>query len=102
MSKETASQSQQKNAFDPFALDWRKTAEEGTQRVAAWWLNMNEDMAKLERAVSEHTARSVDEGSRLMRDSVEYTARLSGEWRNLALEASRRAMAMVLPPDAKV
>ncbi len=92
MSKESASQSQQKFPVDPFGADWRKAMEEGAERLVSLWTGMHADLSKMERAFTEQATKSVDEGSRLMRESAEHGARLAAEWRALALEAGRRAM----------
>jgi hypothetical protein len=96
MTKNT-SQSQN-NVAEVVGAEWRKAAEEGTQRFISWMSGMVEDAAKAERAMLEQTDRSLAEGARLWRESAEYATRLATEWRAHAVEAGKRAASVVFPP----
>ncbi|HUB05661.1 MAG TPA: hypothetical protein VMB50_01600 [Myxococcales bacterium] len=81
---QASSQSQQAAvgaAFD----GWRKVAEDQLGRFGS----MLEEVAKVEAASLEQAQTAVRELSRMTQESLAYAARLSAEWRKMALEAAR-------------
>ncbi len=52
---------------------------------------MFEELAKAEGKGFEQARTAIDEWSRLMKETLAYGEKLAGEWRRLAVEATRRA-----------
>ncbi|MBW2702050.1 MAG: hypothetical protein JRF33_14635 [Deltaproteobacteria bacterium] len=48
------------------------------------------EMARYEKQGQEQFTSAIDELGRLMKDSLEYSARLSSEWRKTAVDAGKR------------
>lgn len=54
------------------------------------WDALQKEMAKLEQKNLEQARLMIDESAKMMKESLEYSAKLSAEWRKLALETTRR------------
>ncbi|MBM4376832.1 MAG: hypothetical protein FJ095_17255 [Deltaproteobacteria bacterium] len=65
---------------------WSKAMDDGVARISAAW----EEAAKLEAKGVEHATTAIEELAKLQKDSLDYMVQLGGEWRKLALEATKR------------
>jgi hypothetical protein len=79
MAETKTSQSQQNVFENPF--------------VGAWL----EQLASLESKSAEQAKVAIDESAKLMKQTLEYSLKMSAEWRKLALENSRRAGEWMTP-----
>ena len=108
MTEKNDSQTQQIPAF-PFALPftmpfappfgydaWRKAMEDGLDRMRG----ACEEFGRVEAQGAVQARTAIDEGARLMRESVQYATTLSAEWRRASLEATRRTLEMMTPAHA--
>lgn len=98
MADNSTSQSQHFAPFTmPFgtaAIDaWRKAAEANVARMTG----MYEMLASFEGKGVEQARQAIDEGARLMRESLDYATRMSAEWRKMSLEATRNAVEAMTP-----
>ncbi|MEL6543904.1 MAG: hypothetical protein AAFQ82_04715 [Myxococcota bacterium] len=102
MTEKSTSQSQKKNAsHNPmFGFDgtvgfetWRKFADENLARTNT----MLEELSKFEASSREQFVKAIDEGARMMHESVNYAAQLSGEWRKATLDATQKTIEMMTP-----
>jgi hypothetical protein len=93
MNDKTSSQTQQKaeRTADAVAGQFEKLANENIARFESWM----KELAKAEERSLENAQRAIDESSKLWKESLAYSAKLNGEWRNLALQATRRAAEMM-------
>ncbi|MCC7382842.1 MAG: hypothetical protein IT384_13480 [Deltaproteobacteria bacterium] len=94
MAEKTTSQAQQ----DPFAGvfsggAFRTMFEEQIKRIDGFY----QDLANAEVKSAEQAKMAIDESAKLMKQTVEYSLKLSAEWRKLALETTRRAAEMMQP-----
>lgn len=51
------------------------------------------ELAKLEQKNIEQARLMIDESAKLMKETLDYSAKLNQEWRKLALDSTRRAAA---------
>lgn len=93
MFNDVISQSQQ------FVAGWGKLWQDQLERIEA----ASEEAAKLQAQGAVRTVEVIDELAKLGKASLEYTNRLSHEWRHAGLEAWRRAAETMTPaaPAAK-
>lgn len=102
MSNKETSQAQQKPQATPFPVDpaaavtagldtWASLTREGVSRMQAFF----DEFAKLEASQYERTRSAADEMAKLVGDTFSYANQLSGEWRKLTLEATRRSTEML-------
>ena len=70
---------------------WSKAAHQHTARMFAF-------MAELERVEADHLERTrtaVDEMARLTKESLDYSTRLTTEWRKMTMDAAQRSIALM-------
>ncbi len=67
---------------------WKKLVGD---QVARFELGYAE-VARMQEQIIAHNKHSIDEMAKLQRESVEYVAQLSAEWRKLTIEATRKAV----------
>lgn len=94
MTDKTSSQSQQKTGG---AEGKSSVLEQQLARMEAWF----DDLARVEEKSIESAQRAIDESSKLMKETLAYSAKMRTEWRNLALQTSRRAAEMASLPWAQ-
>jgi hypothetical protein len=58
------------------------------------WESLQKELAKLEQKNLEQARLMIDESAKLMKETIEYSAKLSQEWRRLATESARRSGAV--------
>jgi hypothetical protein len=96
MTEKPTSQTQQ-NVFNanPFVLPgfeaWQQLVESHLGRLET----LNQTFEAIEVRTSEQARAAIDEGSRLMRESLAQATKLSAEWRKLAMDAARSGMSVV-------
>jgi hypothetical protein len=66
-----------------------------TQQNTARFESFLGELTKLEEKNIEAANRAIDESSRLMKETISYGAKLSAEWRAMALKTSRQAAEMM-------
>lgn len=57
------------------------------------WDALQKEMAKLEQRNLEQARQMIDESAKLMKETLDYSAKLSAEFRKLAVDSTRRAAA---------
>jgi hypothetical protein len=72
---------------------FRKLAEEQTGRMAA----LQDEIGRFETEGRTRAEGGVEEYGRLLKESLKYGVQVSGEWRKLALEATRRVAEIITP-----
>ena len=72
---------------------WSKLTQEQIARMD----QMAEQMFKLQGQAVTRTRDAIDETARLMKESLTYATELSGEWRKITLDATKRAADAVAP-----
>ena len=78
----------------PFGADaYRKAMTDAQER----WGALLDDAAKVEGQGVSHAKSMVDEGAKLAHETLAYWATLHGEWRRMAVEATKRSMDMLSP-----
>ncbi len=80
--------SEKKNSQTQQTVDaWRRMLEEQMERLDA----MFEELGRLEARSMEQTRAAIDEGAKLMKESLAYATEISAEWRRLTLDAAKRS-----------
>lgn len=87
MTDKTTSQTQQKAG----ATEAKSAADQNVARFEAWL----EDMAKVEEKSFEAAQKAIEESSKLMKETFIYGAKLRAEWRNLAIQSTKRYAEMM-------
>ena len=59
------------------------------------WESLNKELAKLEQKNLEQARLMIDESAKMMKETLDYSAKLSAEFRRLATESARRGSAAV-------
>ena len=72
---------------------WAKAVEDQTARVE----HVYGEVAKIQAASIEQALKSVDEASRLTKESFAYASELTNQWRQMMIEATRRTADLVAP-----
>jgi hypothetical protein len=73
----------------PFVGLW----EDQMKRVESFY----QELASMEAKNAEQARMAIDEGAKLMKETIEYGLKLSAEWRKVALDTTRRAAELVPP-----
>ncbi|HEY3352636.1 MAG TPA: hypothetical protein VGQ83_05275 [Polyangia bacterium] len=94
MAEDAAKKAWDEKAFQPLAA-FRALCEEQAGRMTA----IQEQVTKLEGEARERSENGVEEYARLMKESLRYGVEVSGQWRKLMVEATRR-VADILTPSA--
>ena len=96
MSEKKTSQAQQNTSpwndlLAPSITAWRTLAEETLTHLQGVW----DQGADLEGRVVERTTAAIDQGAELMREAVASSQRLAAQWRDMARQATDRAVSQV-------
>ncbi len=76
-----------KNAGKQTFGTWKKMVDDQLNRIETAY----EEIGRYEKQAIDQAGAAIDEISRLMKDSLDYTVELSGEWRKLGNEALQRS-----------
>lgn len=66
---------------------WKKLTEEQIARMKS----LHDEIARYEGASTERARMAIDEGARILKDSITYTSKLYAGWREQALDTARAA-----------
>ncbi|MCA9550696.1 MAG: hypothetical protein KC933_11720 [Myxococcales bacterium] len=95
MSTKTTSQTQQNEGPAAAAASaFDKMAEDNIARMEAFF----QEMTKLQTKSMEQSVAAIDEAAKLMKEQMQYSAKLATEWQRMALETSRQAAQMMGKP----
>ena len=83
----TAKQNAKQTTFDA----WKKMMDEQFARIE----NAYGEIARYEKQAVDQANAAIDEVTRLMKDSLDYTVQLSNEWRKATHEAVQKTGEMV-------
>lgn len=87
MANPETSQSQKSTTTSPFtALPFTGLWDEHLKRVEAYW----KELEAIEQKNMEQARTMIDEGARLMKAGLDYSLKVSAEFRKIALEATQR------------
>jgi len=75
-----------KNTAKQSFTDWKELIDAQLHRVETAY----QEIGRYERQAVEQATSAIDEISQLMKDSLDYTVQLSGQWRKLGNEAVQR------------
>lgn len=93
MSTKKTSQAQQNQPQQSAASTFVSTLEEQAQRVEA----AVQDMTQAQATGLDRAQDAIDEMARLSKQSLEYAAKLTGQWNELVLDAGRKNIALWAP-----
>jgi hypothetical protein len=70
---------------------WKKLTDETLSQMATWM----EQTGKLQQQNLDQWNKAVDERAKFFHESLSHAARVSDEWRDMAVKATRRAADMI-------
>ncbi len=94
MTTKTTSQTQQNKTAPDAAHLFNTMAEENLARMEGYL----EEMAKMQEKGFQQAQTAIDEASKLMKEQVAYSSRLTTEFQRIALEGARQAAQLVSKP----
>ncbi|MFL5321431.1 MAG: hypothetical protein ACJ790_17350 [Myxococcaceae bacterium] len=92
MAQQTQSTPSQAQHFGPSA-EYQKFMNEQVTRMH----QMFEEFSKMQLQATAQATKAIDDGARLMKDSINYAQQLSEELRKLSLESSKKAADFFTP-----